>query len=57
MEEKMREAIEDAQYIRECILKNDTIEALIVLDAFIDSWETELEMKKELNAHATNENV
>lgn len=57
MEEKMREAIEDAQYIRECILKNDTIEALIVLDAFIDSWETELEMKKELNATTTNENV
>jgi hypothetical protein len=47
MEEIMRGAIEDMEYVRECILRNETIEALKVLDAFIDSWENELDMKKE----------
>jgi len=56
MEERMREAIEDAEYIRDCILRNNTIEALIVLDAFIDSWKNELEMKKESN-EAVESNV
>lgn len=47
MEEKMRGAIEDMEYVRDCILRNETVEALIVLDAIIDSWENELDMKKE----------
>ena len=55
-EELMKEAIEDAEYIRDCILKNDTIEALTVLDAFIESWENLLDMKKESN-EAVESNV
>lgn len=56
MEEKMRGAIEDMEYVRECILRNETIEALKVIDAFIDSWENELDMKKESN-EAVESNV
>lgn len=55
-EELMKEAIEDAEYIRDCILKNETIEALTVLDAFIESWENLLDMKKESN-EAVESNV
>ncbi len=47
--EEMERIVEDLKYIRKQIIATDLVEALIVLDALIDSIETPLEMKKELS--------
>lgn len=45
--------IEDVNYGRDLIIKGDIIDGLAILTGLTDSLENE----KELNAHATNENV
>ena len=52
-EELRDRVIEDVNYARDLIIKGDIVGGLTILTGLTDSLENE----KELNAHATNENV